>query len=51
MVVITGVSAGSAAEKAGLLAGDELVAVNGHEICDVLDYRFRIYERRLKLDI
>lgn len=51
MVVITGVSAGSAAEKAGLLAGDKLMAVNGHEICDVLDYRFRIYERRLKLEV
>lgn len=51
MVVITGVAAGSAAEAVGLKAGDELIAVNGHEICDVLDYRFRIYERRLKLEV
>lgn len=51
MVKITGVTPGSMAESVGLLAGDELMTVNGHEICDVLDYRFRIYERRLKLEV
>ena len=51
MVKITGVTPGSMAEAAGLLPSDELMTVNGHEICDVLDYRFRIYERRLKLEV
>ena len=51
MVKITFVEPDSAAERVGILAGDELTAINGHEICDVLDYRFRIYDRRLKLEI
>ena len=42
MVKITFVEPDSAAERVGILAGDELTAINGHEICDVLDYRFRI---------
>ena len=40
MVTITGVEENSAAARAGLLAGDILLTVNGHEIGDVLDYRF-----------
>ena len=51
MVRITGVVPGSAAARAGLREGDELISINGHEICDVLDYRFRIYERRLKIEV
>ncbi len=51
MVRITGVVPSSAAARAGLRAGDELVTINGHEICDVLDYRFRIYDCKLKLEV
>lgn len=40
---------GSPADKAGIKAGDELHTVNGHEIKDVLDYRFFIFENRLDL--
>lgn len=51
MVKITGVVPGSAAERAEITAGDELMSINGHEIADVLDYRFRIYEKRIKLEL
>lgn len=40
MVTIGSVIPGSPAAKAGILAGDILLTVNGEEICDVLDYRF-----------
>ncbi len=33
--------------KAGILSGDELVSINGHEIFDVLDYRFYIQSKKL----
>ncbi len=39
-VKIDGVEPHSRAEKAGVRAGDILLAINGHEITDVLDYRF-----------
>ncbi len=42
MVKITGVEAHSLAEKAGVRAGDILLAIDGHDIEDVLDYRFRM---------
>ncbi len=48
-VVITGVSEGSIAEKKRIAAGDCLISVNGHEIADVLDYRFYLFEPRLTL--
>ena len=49
MVNITGVESHSRAEKQGVKAGDILVAVNGNEINDVLDYRFYLTERTVKL--
>ncbi len=49
MVKISGVSAGSAADKAHLKSGDELLSINGNEINDVLDYRFYITEKKLDL--
>ncbi len=49
MVLITGVSAGSLAEKHGIRAGDTLVSVNNNGIADVLDYRFYLTERSVAL--
>ena len=40
--VITRVEAGSPAEKAGLVPGDVVMAVNGHEVSDTADLRNRI---------
>ncbi len=40
MVKITSVSPKSRADRAGVLAGDTLVAINGRTVTDVLDYRF-----------
>ena len=51
MVRITYVEAGSSAERAGIIAGDTLIAINGNEICDVLDYRFYLSERSVKLSL
>ena len=49
MVKITLVERGSRADKAGILPGDTLVSINGNEICDVLDYRFYLTERKVAL--
>ena len=49
MVLITAVERGSLAERHGILAGDRLVSINGNEIADVLDYRFYLCEKKLRL--
>ncbi|HOJ48645.1 MAG TPA: DUF512 domain-containing protein [Bacillota bacterium] len=49
MVEIVSVDKNSYADKAGVRAGDKLVSVNGNDINDVLDYRFYITDKRLKL--
>ena len=49
MVKITEVYSGSRAHKAGIIAGDTLVAINGNNINDVLDYRFYLTERNVTL--
>ena len=46
-VIIKGVEKRSPAKKAGIKANDILVAINGNEIIDVLDYRF--YEKESEL--
>ncbi len=51
MVTVTGVEAGSPAERAGVRAGDILLAINGHEIRDVLDYRFYLTEKKAVLSL
>ena len=48
--VITSVDAGSPAARAGLRPGDALLSVNGHEIRDVLDYRYYCESARLVLE-
>ena len=50
-VIVEKVCPASYGEKSGVLAGDELVKINGHEIFEVLDYRFYIQSRKLKLEI
>ena len=49
MVKITDVLLGSRSHKAGILAGDILVSINGNEIRDVLDYRFYLTEKSVAL--
>lgn len=39
-VTISGIEPKSRAQRAGIQPGDVLVSINGHEIVDVLDYRF-----------
>lgn len=51
MVEITDVLPRSRAAKAGIRAGDVLVSINGHEISDVLDYRFYLAEEKLTLSL
>lgn len=49
MVEITGVTANSPAQRAGLAAGDFLCSVGGHEIVDVLDYQFYMTQKNPEL--
>ena len=49
MVKIEFVEKKSRAEKAGILVGDILCAINDREINDVLDYRFFLAEKEVKL--
>lgn len=51
MVKITGVEKGSRAARAGVIPGDVLVNINGNEINDVLDYRFYLAERTVRLSL
>ena len=48
--VITSVDPGSPAARAGLKPGDALLSVNGHEIRDVLDYRYYCESARLVVE-
>ena len=49
MVKITAVEAEGLAARAGIVAGDVLVSINGNDIRDVLDYRFYLTEREVTL--
>ena len=51
MVTITGVERSSPADRHGIKAGDILISINGHEIRDVLDYRFRLTEKKVTLKL
>ena len=48
-VLISGVEKGSPAARAGIRAGETLLSIGGNEIVDVLDYRFYMMERVLKV--
>lgn len=45
------VAAGSPAARAGVQAGETLLAINGHPIRDVLDYKFYAYDPHLELEL
>ena len=42
--IITSVDRHSPAERAGITPGEQLLTINGHQIIDVLDYRFYGYD-------
>ncbi len=46
---ITKVDASSPAQRGGVMVGDDLISVSGHEIRDVLDYKYFSYEKKLTL--
>ena len=46
-VTISSVAEGSGAYRSGIRGGDVLLSIDGHEIVDVLDYRFYQLEREL----
>ena len=49
--VITSIDSGSPAEKAKIRVGEKLLRLNGHEIADVLDYRFFCYDPVVKAEL
>ena len=51
MVVITDVLPRSRAHKMGIESGDILISINGKEINDVLDYRFYLADKKLKIKV
>ncbi|MBE6555558.1 MAG: DUF512 domain-containing protein [Ruminococcaceae bacterium] len=51
MVTVCGIEQGSRAERAGVRAGDVLLAINQNGIDDVLDYRFYLAERTVTLSL
>lgn len=51
MVKIVEVAAGSSADRVGIRPGDYLISINGHEVRDVLDYRFYLAEKTVVLQI
>ena len=51
MVIIKNIENGSLAQNAGIKPDDVLVSINGHEINDVLDYRFYLTESKIVLSL
>lgn len=51
MVRITGVIPSSRAAKVGLKEDDVLLSINGFDIRDVLDYRFRLAEEKVDIKV
>ena len=46
--VIASVDHRSPAQRAGIRPGEKLLTINGHEIVDVLDYRFYGYDAKCR---
>ena len=51
MTVIKSVDPRSPARRAGVRAGETLTHINGHQIVDVLDYKFYSYDPKLELTL
>ena len=51
MTAICSVDAHSPADRAGVRVGETLTHINGHQIVDVLDYKFYSYDTRLELKL
>ena len=51
MVKISNVQKDSTAYKNDIRDGDVLISINGHEINDILDYKFYLYETKINLKI
>jgi len=51
MTVVRSVTPGSPAHRAGVQTGETLTHINGHQIVDVLDYKFYSYDTRLELTL
>ena len=51
MTVIRSVDPRSPAHRAGVRVGETLTHINGHQIVDVLDYKFYSYDPRLELTL
>lgn len=49
--VVYSVESGSLAEKYGITPGSIINKINGEDVNDILEYRFLIYEKSVKLDI
>ena len=49
MVTVFKVECGSRADKCKIMSGDKLLSINSNDINDVLDYRFYLAERKVKL--
>ena len=49
--VIASVDHRSPAQRAGIRPGEKLLTINGHEIVDVLDYRFYGYDAKCRLEL
>lgn len=50
-MLVKAVAKKSLGEKAGLLPGDRLLAINGHPVHDILDYRFHSADERLLVEV
>lgn len=51
MVKITGAEKNSAADKNNIKPGDVLIAINNHEINDILDYKFYLSDSKIVLKL
>ncbi|NOQ42188.1 MAG: DUF512 domain-containing protein [Desulfuromusa sp.] len=51
MLRVESVESGSYAAELGLLVGDRLLSINGHEIVDVVDYHLYIEESHIRLEV
>ena len=48
-VTVSSTQSGGLAQRHGVEVGDRIIAINGNEINDILDYRFYETDRRLEI--